>query len=146
MDALQLLKEDHDRIKTLLGRARSAGNAKLLFREAKVELARHSHIEETVFYRVIENHGNLRELVAQAYEEHCALKRLLEKMESEQESEFANSLGSLAAEIDLHFSREENEVFARVRGLGLDLAQLGGELEAEKINYDQWASKRIAGI
>ena len=52
MDALELLKKDHDTVKELFEKAEGNNNEKQqkkLFEQIKTELETHTHIEETVF-------------------------------------------------------------------------------------------------
>ena len=52
MNALELLKKDHDTVKELFEKAEGNNNEKQqkrLFEQIKTELETHTHIEETVF-------------------------------------------------------------------------------------------------
>jgi len=52
MDALELLKQDHQKVKGLFKETEGAENSrkKQLFNQIDTELEIHAHIEETVFY------------------------------------------------------------------------------------------------
>ena len=50
MNALELLKRDHDSITALLAGANAYADMKRLFERIKSELEIHAHIEETAFY------------------------------------------------------------------------------------------------
>ena len=58
MDALELLKEDHQTVKELFEEAEEAGDQKektKIFSEIQAELETHAQIEETVFYPAMKN-------------------------------------------------------------------------------------------
>jgi hemerythrin superfamily protein len=57
MDALELLKEDHQRVKRLLEQGQQTEDKKQqrqIFKEIKTELDTHARIEETIFYPAME--------------------------------------------------------------------------------------------
>jgi iron-sulfur cluster repair protein YtfE (RIC family) len=61
MDALELLKQDHETVKQLLERGQEAEpkQRKQIFKEIKTELDTHARIEETIFYPTMEEHKQL---------------------------------------------------------------------------------------
>ncbi len=76
MDAIQLLKADHDKVKKLLTRARRRRpNAAIktrteLFDTIKTELTVHEIIEEEIFYPALKEHPKAVDIVLEGYEEH----------------------------------------------------------------------------
>jgi Hemerythrin HHE cation binding domain len=66
MDALDLLKKDHDRIRKLCTDANTHDDMKRLFDAIRAELEAHSHLEETDFYPQFENRKFLKELIQDA--------------------------------------------------------------------------------
>jgi hemerythrin superfamily protein len=94
-------------------------------------------MEETVFYRQYEKHERLKDLVQDAKAQHGLIKELLHDLEQSDGPEFENSFQTLMAEVQLHMTEEENEIFPQVRSLsgGPDLSELGKELEADKMEY-----------
>lgn len=54
MNALELLKRDHDSITALLAGANAYTDMKWLFERIKSELESHAHIEETAFYPLLQ--------------------------------------------------------------------------------------------
>ena len=73
MDALQILEQDHRKVKILFREVKDAKDPdkkKELFDKIDGELETHTHIEETVFYPAIEKKEALKEMVAEALEEH----------------------------------------------------------------------------
>lgn len=65
MDALELLKQDHHKVKQLLTQAKETEDKKKqrqLFKEIKAELEIHARIEETIFYPAVAEHEELKEM------------------------------------------------------------------------------------
>jgi len=123
MDALELLKQDHQKVKELLEEAEATEDGKEqkeIFKQIKKELETHARIEETVFYPAMEKHEELKDIVLESYEEHKQIKTLLREMEDLVE----------------HHAEEEEEgkLFPKIRDLLDDAAleQLGQELESAK--------------
>ena len=77
MNALELLKRDHDAITTLLASANVYVDMKRLFERIKSELEIHAHIEETAFYPILQNHELLKDLTRDARAQHALIKDLL---------------------------------------------------------------------
>jgi iron-sulfur cluster repair protein YtfE (RIC family) len=137
MNALELLKKDHQRISDLFADARTYTDMRRLFSTIKNELELHAHIEETLFYPEYEKHERLKFLVQDAQTQHELIKELLRDLESQDGPEFENSFQALMAEVQLHIIAEENEIFPQVRSIidGPDLSHLGEELEMDKLEY-----------
>ena len=137
MNALDLLKNDHQRISDLFADARTYTDMRRLFSAIKNELELHAHIEETLFYPEYEKHDRLKYLVQDAQTQHGLIKELLQDLESQDCPEFENSFQTLMAEVQLHITEEENEIFPQVRSIigGPDLSHLGEELEMDKLEY-----------
>ena len=137
MNALELLKKDHQRISDLFADARTYTDMRRLFSTIKNELELHGHMEETLFYPEYEKHERLKYLVQDAQTQHGLIKELLRDLESQDGPEFENSFQALMAEVQLHIIAEENEIFPQVRSIidGPDLSNLGEELEMDKLEY-----------
>ena len=65
MNALELLKADHEKVKQLFKKAEDANpeRQRQLFEEIKQELETHTHIEETVFYPAVKEADELKDMV-----------------------------------------------------------------------------------
>jgi hemerythrin superfamily protein len=137
MNALELLKHDHDKIRDLFAEAKTYTDMRRLFESIKNALQAHIHIEETVFYPEYQNHERLKDLIEDAKNQHRLIKELLEDLQQSDGPEFENSFQTLMAEVQLHLTSEEGEIFPQVRSLadGPDLTDLGEELESDKIEY-----------
>jgi hemerythrin superfamily protein len=140
MDALELLKRDHQKVKELFEKAEATENAKQqkpIFDQIKTELETHARIEEAVFYPAIEKYEELKDMVLESREEHKQIKTLLREMENLNSSneKFEAKLEVLMENVEHHAEEEEEgKMFPKVRKLMSreDLEQLGEELEAAK--------------
>ena len=136
MDALELLKQDHQKVKDLFQQAEDAegGELKKICEQIKTELEMHAHIEETIFYPAMEKYDELKEMVQESREEHQEIKNLLEEMSSD-EDELEAKLEELMEVVEHHAEdEEEGEMFPQIREL-VDTQQLqsiGEQLQAAK--------------
>jgi hemerythrin superfamily protein len=148
MDALELLKKDHVKVKELLEKAESAEQGKeraVLFDKIKTELETHARIEENVFYPAVQKNEELKDMVLESIEEHKQVKTLLREMDSlsKDSEKFDPKLKVLKENVEHHAEEEEEgKMFPKVRKLfsAMELQELGAELEAAKGNRDRKAS------
>src|SRR6266576_999453 len=87
MDALSLLKADHDKVKKMLSdldstTERGVKTREELFTKVKQELQIHEAIEEEIFYPALKEHPKAKELVLEAYEEHNVVDMVMAQIES----------------------------------------------------------------
>jgi len=139
MDALDLLKQDHQAVKSLFDQiddAEDTKQRKKLFDQIDTELNIHAHIEETVFYPEMQKIDELKEMVEEALEEHQEVKTLLEEMEAldPENEQFSASLEELMENVEHHVAEEEDEMFPKVREQcdQATLDRLGEQLESAK--------------
>ena len=139
MDALQILEQDHRKVKILFREVKDAndpGKKKELFDKIDGELETHTHIEETVFYPAIEKEEALKEMVAESLEEHREAKTLIKELEDleAEDREFDSKLAELIEAVEHHVEEEEGEMFPKVREVfdKGQLEQLGQKLESAK--------------
>ena len=139
MDALELLKQDHQAVKSLFDQiddAEDAKQRKKLFDQIDTELNIHAHIEETVFYPEMQKIDDLKDMVAEALEEHQEVKTLLEEIEGldPEGEQFSASLEELMENVEHHVAEEEDETFPKVRERcdQATLDRLGDQLESAK--------------
>ena len=77
MDALELLKQDHQKVRQLFEQCQAAKDKKQqkqIFKEIKTELETHTRLEETIFYPAIEEYEELKDMVLESLEEHKSRK------------------------------------------------------------------------
>ena len=140
MDALELLKTDHQNVKELFKKAEASKKPKQqkqLFEQIKAELETHTHIEETVFYPAIAKKEDLKDMVAESLEEHKQVKTLLREMESlaSDSEKFEPKLKVLMENVEHHaVEEEEGKMFPKIRKImnAASLEKLGKALEAAK--------------
>lgn len=147
MDALELLKQDHQHVKELFQQAdgtQDSNERKQLFNQIETALEIHAHIEETVFYPALEEREELKDMVAEAREEHQEVKALLEEIEDLQSDgdELDSKLQELQETVEHHVEEEEGEMFPKVRELFQqgELERLGSQLESAKGKQHRQAS------
>jgi hypothetical protein len=138
MDALELLKQDHAKVKKLFEKAESAEEReqKRIFTQIKTELEIHAQIEENVFYPAMQRYDELKEMVVESLKEHSNLKTLLQEMATLSDSEdFEDKLEELIDNVEHHAEdEEEGKMFPKVRELvsAKELEKLGAQLQAAK--------------
>jgi hemerythrin superfamily protein len=136
MDALKLLKQQHDEVEELLEsleKARKAERKRALFEELADKLAAHATMEEKLFYPRVKA-SKTEDLVLESAEEHLAVKRVLADMLAlDVEDEHFDAKLSVLTEEVRHHARDEEEkkLFPLVRKQlsKQDLAELGDEME-----------------
>lgn len=150
MNAIDSLKEDHDRVDKLFQKveATEEGEHMDLFERINSELEVHMHIEETIFYPAIKEDGDeeLKKLVSEGVEEHRQAKmflRELDALKSEGER-FEAKLKVLMEDIKHHVQDEEGEMFPLIREQFDEqkLQELGQKLDKEKKKVQQSSTAR----
>lgn len=139
MDALELLKQDHQAVKDLFDQiddAEDGKQRKKLFDQIDTQLNIHAHIEETVFYPEMQKIDELKDMVEEALEEHQEVKTLLEEIEGRdpESDQFIASVEELMENVEHHVAEEEDEMFPKVRERcdQATLDRLGDQLESAK--------------
>lgn len=139
MDALELLKQDHQKVKELFEQAEEAEGKELqnIFDQIKTELETHARIEETVFYPAVQKHEELKDMVLESLEEHKQIKTLLKEMDNlaSDSEKFEPKLQVLMENVEHHAEEEEEgKMFPKLRKImnKQQLEKLGAELEGAK--------------
>ena len=143
MDAIAMLKADHDRVKTLLAELESTTERGVktrqeLFATIKGELTVHEVIEEEIFYPALKSHPKAQDIVLEAYEEHHVVDLLMGELESLDVSD--ETWGAKAVvmkeNVEHHIEEEEDEMFPQARQVFSkdELVELG---ERMKVRQDE---------
>jgi hemerythrin-like domain-containing protein len=141
MNALTLLKEDHDRIKPMLAELkettdRAEKTRGELFSRIKQELTIHEIIEEEIFYPTLKQHPKAKEMVLEGYEEHDVVSRLMGELDGMDATEEAwgPKAKVMAENVEHHIEEEEGEMFKAARQVFDDdeLEQLGEQMAQRK--------------
>jgi hemerythrin-like domain-containing protein len=137
VDALKMLKEDHDRVRKMLEEddsttERGVKTRSELFARLKRELEIHEQIEEEVLYPALKEHPRARELALEAYEEHHVVDTILAELEQTDPGDEAWTAKFAVAKENLehHIEEEEKEMFPATRKAFSDeeLEELGGRM------------------
>jgi hypothetical protein len=141
VDALKLLKEDHDKVRRMLAELastteRGVKTRERLFTAIKQELEVHEAIEEEIFYPALKEHAKARETVLEAYEEHHVVDTVMGELERtpfDDETWGAKAM-VMKENLEHHIEEEEGEMFAQARAVfdGPTLEALGEEMASRK--------------
>ncbi len=143
MNAIQLLKEDHETVSGIFEKLeptteRAAKTRTELFAELKMNLDIHAHIEETIFYPSIKRAAETHDIVLEGFEEHHVIKVLLgELAEMPVDTEqWGAKLKVLKENVEHHVEEEEGDMFPKSREVlsKEQIEELGTQMEAEKEN------------
>ena len=143
MDAIELLKKDHDEVRALFEQFRQAGEAedmdrmKQLQKQIFSELETHTRIEEDIFYPAVKDTDDeeLVENVDEGVQEHHVVKVLMREIEDVSgDDTFQAKMKVLMENVEHHADEEEEEMFPdlRARFDQARLDELGRELEAAR--------------
>lgn len=124
MDALALLKKDHDQVKKLLKDLddttdRAIKTRQDLFERLKFSLTVHEQMEEAVLYPALKEHAETKEIVLEAYEEHDVVNTILGELEQTpfDDETWHAKLTVMRENLLHHIQEEEDEMFGQVRRL-----------------------------
>ena len=134
MNALELLKSQHDEVDELIEKLESASgrDKAALFAEVADKLAAHAKIEETLFYPAVMA-KQTEEILLESVEEHLSIKRVLaDLLELDPDDDvFDAKLSVIKEQVSHHaHEEEEGELFPKVKKLlsADELDALGGEM------------------
>lgn len=145
MNAIDLLKKDHDRVESLFEKFKrnEDGNNTALARQISGELETHTHIEETIFYPAAMKRGKagLKKIIREGLEEHAQVKDLLADLSkmTARNKQFNAKLKVVVENVEHHVEEEEGEMFKLCEDQmsSKQLDQLGAEMEAEKQRFQK---------
>jgi hypothetical protein len=141
MDALTLLKQDHDRVKRMLGELEQTTERATKTRtdtlaKLKDELTIHEAIEEEIFYPALKEHAEAKEIVLEAYEEHDVVDKIMTEIEQTpvEDETWAAKLTVMKENLEHHIEEEEGEMFDKAREVFDEetLTSLGEQMAARK--------------
>ncbi|WP_432380003.1 hemerythrin domain-containing protein [Duganella sp. P38] len=138
-DAIALLIEDHETVKSLfeqyeeLGDRAHVSKHKLALQICE-ELTRHTMIEEEIFYPAVRKAIKDDDIMDESLVEHASAKDLIAQIQSMEPTEdlFDAKVKVLSEMIDHHVEEEETEMFPKVRKTKLDLEELGQAMAERK--------------
>jgi hemerythrin superfamily protein len=141
MDALKLLKDDHGKVKKLLGELestteRGVKTRKDLFAKVKRELTVHEAIEEEIFYPALKEHPKTKEITLEAYEEHHVVDTVMAEIEAVafDDETWGAKFTVMKENLEHHIEEEEGEMFKQAKQVfdRDELERLGESMAARK--------------
>ena len=141
MDALSLLKEDHDKVKKMLQELESTTERGVktreeLFTKVKQELQVHETIEEEIFYPALKDHPKTKEIALEAYEEHHVVDVVMAEIEGVafDDERWGAKFTVVKENLEHHIEEEEGEMFKQAKQVfdQDELTQLGERMLARK--------------
>lgn len=141
MNAYELLKEDHKKVAGILEKLEPTTERALktredLFNKLNSELEVHAAIEEKIFYPVLKEAAETRDITFEAFEEHRIVKELLKELSTspKDSEEWTAKLTVLKENVEHHVEEEEGEMFKKARKVLTDeqAEELGSRMEAAK--------------
>jgi hemerythrin superfamily protein len=141
IDALKLLKQDHDEVRSLFEKFDDAGprahkTKQGIVRKLVEELAKHSAIEEQIFYPAARNLMDDDAPILEGLEEHHVVKWTLSELDGmDPTDERFDAKVTVLKELVLHHAREEErDIFPKIRKAlsPADLRDLGEQMEQSK--------------
>ena len=142
MDAISLLKADHDKVKKMLDEGettteRGVKTRTELLETLKREMMIHERIEEEIFYPALKEHPKAKDIVLEGYEEHHVVDTLMGELAAlpfDDESWGAKAK-VMKENVEHHMEEEEGEMFKTARSVfdRQELEDLGARMEALKV-------------
>ena len=146
MDALSLLKADHDKVKKMLAEGeqtteRAEKTRTELFDTLKAEMMLHERIEEEIFYPALKEHPKAKDIVLEGYEEHHVVDDIMGELEETDVTDetWAAKFKVMKENIEHHIEEEEGEMFKQARQVFEtdELEQLGERMaELKKVGQE----------
>ena len=141
MDAMSLLKEDHEKVKKILAELESTTERGVktreeLFTKVKQELVVHEAIEEEIFYPALKEHPKAKDIVLEGYEEHNVVDMIMGEMEQTpfEDETWGAKAKVMTENIEHHIEEEEGEMFKQARQVfdKAELLELGARMEERR--------------
>src|SRR5436309_2915809 len=121
MDALTLLKKDHELVKDLMNQMDKEEDHDQLvsmFEQLVDELTVHERIEEDIFYPALQKLPKAKEDVLEAYEEHHLVDEIVEEMDVEPDDDKWKAKFTVMKEnVEHHIKDEEEKLFPKAEEL-----------------------------
>jgi hemerythrin superfamily protein len=142
MNAIDMLKADHQKVKKLFRKYEAAGDRayqkkKGIAEEVFTEISVHSMLEEELFYPAVKEQTDKdgKDLVAESIEEHHVVATLIEELKAldPKEERFDAKFTVLMENVEHHIEEEEGELFPEAEEvLGDAIDDLGTQMKERK--------------
>jgi hemerythrin-like domain-containing protein len=139
VDAVQMLKDDHQKVKGLFRQFESASDGREKRRIAEQifhELEVHSKLEEEIFYPAVKKQGGeAKDVVAESLEEHHVVDVLMNELKkmSTTDERYEAKMTVLIENVEHHIEEEESEMLPDAQAkLGSETMALGKKMEERR--------------
>jgi hemerythrin superfamily protein len=140
MDAVTLLKKDHDDVDKMFEEFESADEDRKFELAAEIcqALTVHATIEEEIFYPRAREAIDAEDLMLEAEIEHDSVKYLIERIQEGEVDEVRLSamIKVLSEYVSHHVNEEQRKMFPRVKRAELDLEAIGRALMERKLELE----------
>jgi hemerythrin-like domain-containing protein len=156
MNAIELLKADHERVKSILSQLsesteRGVKKRTDLLNKLEMEITIHTKLEEEILYPAFKEAGGKEQdiMYYEAKEEHRTVDSLVlpDLKETDPSTpEFAGRVKVVKELLEHHIEEEESEMFPQANKLlgKAKLEELGAQMEALKADYKKSLSSMAA--
>ena len=156
MNAIELLKADHERVKAILTQLsesteRGVKKRTDLLQKLEMEITIHTKLEEEILYPAFKEAGGKEQAIMyyEAKEEHRTVDSLVLpdlKATDPGTPEFSGRVKVVKELLEHHIEEEETEMFPQANKLlgKAKLDELGAQMEAMKASYKKSMSPNIA--
>jgi hemerythrin superfamily protein len=138
-DAITLLTEDHEHVKSLFEQYEELGDRAHITKQKLAlqiceELTKHATAEEEIFYTAVREATKDDDMLDEAIVEHASAKDLIAQIISMEATDelYDAKVKVLGELIDHHVKEEEDEMFPKARKAKLDLMALGEAIALRK--------------
>ena len=141
MDALQLLKGDHEKVKRMLEELdatteRAEKTRTETFERLKHDLTIHETIEEEILYPALIEFAKTKDITLEAFEEHHVVDLIVAELDATPVTDetWSAKLTVMKENLEHHIEEEEDEMFKQARRVmdHDELAELGDQMGARK--------------
>jgi hemerythrin superfamily protein len=129
MNAIELLKQQHEKVLDALDQVHSSGGSRAELTKIADEIVAHTVIEEHIFYPRVK--AVMGEMFAESFEEHAVARFELARLLMATDAEVKSRALVLKELLEHHVEEEEEELFPKVqKAVGADeLMVLGRRME-----------------
>ena len=144
MNATDLLKQDHEKVKKLMEEIdstteRGVKTRNELFTRFKQEMTVHERVEEEIFYPRLTEQAKTKDIALEGYEEHHVVDMVMAELDDVpyDDERWGAKFTVMKENVEHHIEEEEGEMFKLARqALDSDeLAELGERMESMKKEF-----------
>ena len=141
MNAITLLKHDHEDVKKMLSELddtteRAVKTREQTFTKLKADLEVHEAIEEEIFYPALKDHPKTKDIALEGYEEHHVVDMVMGEMLDLPVSDetWTAKFTVMKENLEHHIEEEEDGMFKQARQVfdDTELEELGNRMEMRK--------------